>query len=262
MLTLSSDSLKGYGLNRIFQIAKAAGYAGIDLTLDPKNFDTHNAQYVKSLVESTEMPVVALQTAPNANPHKVQEAVQMAKILGTRVIVVQPPKIFDFKYIQWLKNEIPKIRQKESISIALENAPSETFLGIIPERAMGNIIDLKKFKHVCIDTSRVAQKRDDLIRIYKALKKFLVHIHISNVKAGKYYYPLGKGILPLESFLTKLKQDGFAGNISLKINPKFLEAGDDQKVMKMLEEQKLFYDTYFTNVTVMPATTEPDIDEV
>lgn len=262
MLTLSSDSLKGYGLNRIFQMVKAAGYGGVDLAIDPKNFDTQNAQYVKSLSESTGVPVVAIQTPQTANPHKIQEAVQMAKTLGTRVITVQPPKIFDFKYIQWLKNEIPKIRQKENISIALENAPSETFLGIIPERAMGNLIDLKKFKHVCIDTSRVAQKHDDLIRIYKALKKFLVHIHISNVKAGKYYYLMGKGILPLESFLTKLKQDGFAGNIALKINPKFLEAGDDQKVMKMLEEQKLFYDTYFTNVTVMPATSDTENDEV
>jgi len=261
MLSLSSDSLKGYGLNRIFQTVKMAGYNGVDLVIDPKNYDTQNAQYIKSLAESMGVPVVAIQTPPNANPHKIQEAVQMAKILGTRVIVVQPPKIFDFKYIQWLKNEIPKIRQKENISIALENAPSETFLGIIPEHAMGNIIDLKKFKHVCIDTSRIAQKRDDLIRIYKALKKFLVHIHISNVKAGKYYYPLAKGILPLESFLTKLKQDGFSGNISLKVNPKFLEAGDDQKLMKMLEEQKLFYDTYFTNVTVMPVTTDTENEE-
>lgn len=261
MLSLSSDSLKGYGLNRIFQIVKTAGYGGVDLVIDPKNFDTQNALYVKSLVDQTGVPVVALQTPQNSNPHKIQEAVQMAKVLGTRVIVVQPPKIFDFKYIQWLKNEIPKIRQKENISIALENAPSETFLGIIPEHAMGGLIDLKKFKHVCLDTSRIAQRRDDLIRIYKALKKYLVHIHLSNVKAGKYYYLLGKGILPLESLLTKLKQDGFGGNVSLRINPKFLEAGDDQKVMKMLEEQKLFYDTYFTNVTVMPTTTDTESEE-
>jgi sugar phosphate isomerase/epimerase len=261
MLALSTDSLKGYGLNRIFQITKAAGYDGVDLVLDPKNFDTQNAEYVKSLIDQTGLPVLGIQTPPNCSPRKVQEAVKMAKLLGTRVIVIQPPKIFDFKYIQWLKNEIPKIRQTENISIALENAPSQTFLGIIPEHAMGNILDLKKFKHVCIDTTRVAQKRDDLIRVYKALKKYLVHVHLSNVKGGNYYYLPPKGILPIESFLTKLKQDSFPGTISLKVNSKYLDAGDDQKVMKALQEQKLFFDTYFTNVKVMPVSLDPVKDE-
>jgi sugar phosphate isomerase/epimerase len=256
MLALSTDSLKGYGLNRIFTIVKNAGYAGVDLAIDPKNFDTQNAEYVKSLIDQTGVPVVAIQTPNASSPKKINEAVRMAKIFGTRIIVIQPPRIFDFKYAQWLKNEIPKIRQRENISIALENAPSQTFLGIIPEHAMTSVLDLKKFKHACLDTSRVAQKRDDLIRVYKALQKFLVHIHLSNVKAGKYYYLPDKGILPIESFLTKLKQDGFPGAVSLKVNSKYLEAGDDEKLMKHLAEMKTYYDTYFTNVKVMAPTQE------
>jgi sugar phosphate isomerase/epimerase len=261
MLVLSTDSLKGYGLNRIFKMVKKAGYEGIDLALDPKNFDTLNAEYVKSLIDETGLPVIAIQTPQTANSRKIIEAVKMAKILGTRIIVIQPPRIFDFKFAQWLKNEIPKIRQKENISIALENAPSQTFLGIIPEHAMTSVLDLKRFKHACIDTSRIAQKKDDLIRVYKALKKFLVHVHLSNVKAGKYYYLPDKGILPIESFLTKLKQDGFPGSISMKINGHYLECGDDDKVMKHLAEMKLFYDTYFTNVKIMPVSAELDPDE-
>jgi sugar phosphate isomerase/epimerase len=127
---------------------------------------------------------------------------------------------------------------------------------------MGSMLDLKKFKHACLDTSRVAQRREDLIRTYKSLQKFLVHVHISNVRTGKYYAPMEKGILPIESFLTKLKQDGFPGTVSLKLNGKFLTVGEDDKVMKALEEEKLFYDTYFTNVKLMPKTVdvpaEPD----
>jgi sugar phosphate isomerase/epimerase len=261
MLALSTESLKGYGLNRIFNMVKAAGYEGIDLAIDPKNFDTQNAPYIKSLIDQTGVPVLAIQTPPICGPKKILETVNMAKLLGTRILVIQPPKIFDFKYVQWLKNEIPKIRQQENISIALENAPSQTFLGIIPEHAMGNILDLKKFKHACIDTTRVAMKHDDLIRIYKSLKKYLVHIHLSNVKAGKQYFLPDKGILPIESFLTKLKQDGFPGTIAIKVNSKFLDAGDDDKVMKHLAEQKLFYDTYFTNVKVMPTSIEVETEE-
>jgi len=254
MLVLSTDSLKGYGLNRIFNFVKTAGYDGIDLSLDTKNYDSLNADYVKSLIDATGVPVVALQAPNMSSPKKIQNTVEMAKKLGAKIIVIQPPKIFDFKYTQWLKNEIPKIRQKENISIALENAPSSTFFGIIPEHAMGNVLDLKKFKHACLDTTRIAQRKEDLIRIYRVLKKFMVHIHLSNLKAGTPYYLLDKGILPIESFLTKLKQDGYAGAISLKVNPKFLDAGNDEKMLKALDSQKLFYETYFKNVKVMPTS--------
>lgn len=259
MLALSTSSLKGYGLNRMFEMIKEAGYDGVDLAIDPRNFDTQKTDYIAELSKKYSIPVLAIQAPPHASPKKIQELVDMAKVLGTKIIVIQPPKIFEFKYIQWLKNEIPKIRQRENISIALENAPSGTFFGIIPEHAMGNILDLKKFKHACLDTTRVAQKREDLIRVYKVLKKYLVHIHLSNVKAGTPYHLPEKGILPVESFLAKLKQDNFPGAVSLKINPKFLDAGSDAKVMKALKDQKLFFDTYFTNVKVMLQDTDSSV---
>ena len=42
MLTLSTDSLKGYGINRIFQLVKEAGLDVRDIVIDPKNYDTLN----------------------------------------------------------------------------------------------------------------------------------------------------------------------------------------------------------------------------
>lgn len=256
MLALSTDSLRGYGLNRIFQITKDAGYDGVDLAIDRKNFDTLNAEYIKQLSDQVGIPVLSIATPTNANDKMIKKAVNIAKTVGCRVVVIQPPKFFDYKFISWMKNEIPKMRQKENISIAMENAPSKSFFGIIPEHAMGNIIDLKKFKHACLDTARLGKRKEDIIRVYKTLKKYLVHIHLSNVRAGTPYAPPEKGILPMESFLTKLKQDGFPGVISYKINGKYLHTGNDEKLMKSLAEQKLFYDTYFTNVTVMKSSDE------
>ncbi len=252
MLTISTDSLKGYGLNRIFNFAKEAQYDGIDLAITPHNYDTQNTKYIKSLIDEFNIPVLSIQTPAKANPKKIKSAVTMAKALNTKIIIIQPPKIFDFKYIQWLKTEIPKIRQKENISIAMQNSPSDTFLGIIPEHAMGSTLDLKKFKHASLDTTRIAQKKGDLIRIYKSLRKYIVHIHLSNVKAGKPYYLPTQGILPIESFLTKLKQDNYKGILSIKVNPKTLNVGKDEKVLNELKNQKEFYETYFKNVTLTP----------
>lgn len=251
LLTLSSDSLQGYGLNRIFAFIKEAGYDGIDLVVDPKNFDTQNVEYLKELVAQNQLPIVSLQTPMNSNPKTVLRMVEIAKALGTKIIVVQPPRLFNLTYIRWLTNEVPKIRQREDLSIALENAPSDTFLGIIPEHAMQSLADLKKFKHAALDTSRVAFKKDDLIRVYNVLRKFLVHVHLSNVRKGKGYALPDEGVLPLESFLTKLKQDGYKGAVSFKIHPKFMQVGDDKKVLKNLAECKKYYESYFAKVPMI-----------
>lgn len=250
LLTLSTDSLQGYGLNRIFRFLKEAGYDGVDLVVDPKNFDTQNVDYIKELMNEYSLPVISLQTPMNSNPKTVLRITEMAKELNVKIIIVQPPRLFNLTYIKWLNLEVPKIRQKEDLSIALENAPSDTFLGIIPEHAMQSLTDLKKFKHAALDTSRVAFKKDDLIRVYNVLKKFLVHIHLSNVKKGKGYALPDEGVLPLESFLTKLRQDGYKGAISFKIHPKFMQVGNDARVKKNLSECKKYYETYFVKAPV------------
>ncbi|MCD6109985.1 sugar phosphate isomerase/epimerase [bacterium] len=249
MLALSTDSLNGYGLNRIFAFAKEAGYEGLDLYISQKLYDTQNAEYIKNLTAEYKIPIVAMQL-PDPTPKRLEKAIEIAKAVNCKVIVVQPPKIFSVRQTSWLKTQVPKIRAKENISIALENAPSDMILGFIPKHAMNNVVEMKKFKHACIDTTRVASKRQDLIRIYKTLSKYLVHVHLSNVKGSKKYYLPDDGILPLESFLTKLKQDNFPGSISMKINPKYLNAGNDEKMMKHLRDMKEYYNKYFANVEV------------
>lgn len=235
-IALSTESLKGYGLNRIFGFAKEAGFDGIDLGMDPEEHDTLDADYIKELSTESSMPVVAIQTPKVTSKNNIESSIEMAKKLGANIIVIQPPHIFDVKLTKWLKTEIPRIRQRESISIALENAPSGTMLGFIPEHAMNSINELKNFKHACLDTSRVAQKKEDLIRVYTALKKYLVHVHLSNVYRGRPYAPPELGVLPLESFLSKLKQDEFKGIISLKVKPQNLHVGHQEKLLQSLKD--------------------------
>ena len=260
MILLCTDSLRGYGLNRIFELAKEAGYDGLDLTVDYGNFDTWNADYIKKLVKDYSLPVRAVSAPKELSPKHIQEIVEMARDIGEKIVILQPPKLLDFKLSSWLKKEIPKLREKEFMSIALENAPAGTFLGFIPEHAMGSAQDLKEFKHVSLDTARIGEQRKDLMRAYTALKKYLVHVHLSNLFNGKKYAPPHEGIMPLESFLTKLKQERYPGAISMKILPKFLFAGDDEKVVEELKRAKKYYDKYYTNVESKPVEEEKDED--
>jgi len=250
MIVLTTDSLRGYGLNRIFELAKKAGYDGIDLTVDYGQFDTYNTDYLLQLIKDYDMPIHSISAPKQIASKRIKELVKMAKETGAKVLVLQPPKLFDFKLAAWLREEIPKLREKEFLSIALENAPSGTFLGFIPEHAMSNTQELKKFKHISLDTARIGEKKQDLIRAYTAFKKFLVHVHISNVYRGKKYSPLQEGIMPLESFLSKLKQDKYPGALSIKVLPKYLHAGDDEKVIEELERAKKYYEKHYKDIKV------------
>lgn len=243
-LALSTETLHGYGLHRIFKIAKEAGFDGIGLAMMDDEFDTLDTDYIKEISDMTGISVLSIQTPAKTTKTKIEMAVDMAKKLGTRIIVIQPPKIFDRSISKWLKNEIPKIRQKENISIALENASSKTMLGFIPEHAMGSVSDLKKFKHVSLDTSRASDKKTDLLELYATLQPYLVHIHLSNVYHGKGYAPPETGTLPLENLFERLKKDEFKGVIALKVKPKNMHVGNTEKMLHALKESLEFCRKY------------------
>jgi len=258
MLLLSTDSLRGYGLNRIFELAKAAGYDGIDLAVDFGQFDTLNADYVNKLIKEYGLPVHSISAPKDIAVKRIKEIVELGKAVEAKVVIFQPPKIHEFKLSSWMKSEIPKLREKYFLSIALENAPAGTYLGFIPEHALSNTADLKNFKHVSLDTARVGERKQDLIRAYNSFKKYLVHVHFSNLYRGKKYAPPQEGIMPLESFLTKLKQDKYPGAISMKILPKHLGVGQDDNVIDELQKAKKYYDKYYTNVEVLEEEIEAD----
>ncbi|MBD3360939.1 TIM barrel protein [Candidatus Peregrinibacteria bacterium] len=248
MLLLWTESLRGYGLNRVFELAKKAGYDGVDLSVNFGQFDTYNAEYLKKLSKEYELPIHAISAPVQIASSRIKDLVNLTKEVKAKVLILQPPKLLEFKLASWLRKEIPKLREKEFISIALENAPAGTFLGFIPEYAMANTQEMKKFKHISLDTARIGEKRQDLMRAYAAFKKYLVHVHLSNVYKGKKYAPPKEGIMPLESFLTKLKQDKYPGALSMKILPKYLHAGEDEKVVDELKDIKKYYEKYYKNV--------------
>ncbi len=244
MIALHSSSLHKYGLNRIFELAKAAGYDGIEVEVDKSNYDTQNAEYIKKLSTKFKLPIVALHAPANGTEKSVEHVIEMAVYLKCPVVVITPPKLTDFKFTRWLKKEVPLIRKKKGIDIALTNTGGKTFLGFLPERALNDMSDLKKFGMVVLDCSMTASKKQDLIRFYEHMKKLIVHVHLSNVRRRKEYSLPNEGILPLESFLKKLKDNEFDGSISVRVKPTELSAGDDDKVVKKLKKVKNFIEDY------------------
>src|SRR3989338_5263328 len=107
MLLLHTDSLKKYGVNRVFEFAQAAGYDGVEVGVIKNNFDTQNAQYLKALSDTYNVPILALETPDIGSPKSVEHVVDMAVYLKCPTVVVNPPRLLDFRFINWLKKEIP-----------------------------------------------------------------------------------------------------------------------------------------------------------
>lgn len=244
MFLLSTDSLRGYGLNRIFHFAKGAGFDGLEVALDIRQFDSQNADYLKELQSEFGLPIRVIRSFPNSTIRQTTLALEIADGVKAKVLVLDPPKIFDFKYKEWLKKQVPGLRKKYGIKIALKNGPSEYLWGILPGRAMNNMPDLQNFKEACLDVSNLFAKKIDLIRAYEMMKSSLSHIHLSNVLRGVDHAALDEGVMPLESLLTKLNHDQYAGDVSLVVRPKLLFCGDDEAMMKALAKALKFYHKY------------------
>jgi len=246
MIALHTGSLKKYGLNRIFEFAKEADYDGIEIAVDKSNYDTQNAEYIQKLSDEYDLPIVALHAPENGSEKSVKHVTEMAVYLKCPVVVISPPKIFDFKFTNWLKKEAKELRKKKNIQIALTNTGGKTILGFLPERSFNNLIDLKKFGMVSLDCSSTVSKKWDLIRTYEHIKKLVVHVHLSNVRKHKEYALPTDGILPIESFLKKLETNKYNGVLSIRVLPSELSAGDDDKVVKKLKKVKTFIDEYYS----------------
>lgn len=244
MLILSTDSLGNYGLNRVFGFTKQADYDGIEIGVS-NNYDTQNADYIQSLVDKYQIPVVAISAPKRASKTRILYILKMAKKLNCPLVILRSPELFSFKLTSWIKKELPVIAKKEKIKVCLENAPSETILGIIPKYAMNSPADLKKFKAASINTATVVGKKQNLVKIYDQLKKFVFHIHLGDATETKTELFPGTGVVPLESFLIKLRKDKYKHAISLRVKPKELSAGKDQKMLKKLKEVKKIYEKHF-----------------
>ncbi|MDF2379775.1 MAG: sugar phosphate isomerase/epimerase [Candidatus Gracilibacteria bacterium] len=246
MVLLSTDSLKGYGLSRIFRFAKEVGFDGIEVALDLHLFDTQNAEYLNELQKEHGLKIRVVRTFRNSTVKQSSLALEIAQDVGAKMVILDPPKIFDFTYKSWLKKEVPKLRKKYQLDIALKNGGSEYTLGFIPGRSMTSVADLQNFEQVCLDISNLYGKNQDLMRVYDVLKPHLKHVHLSNVDKGKEGSMLDKGIMPLESFLTKLKGDQYKGDVSLVVRPRALGVGDDRIMMRSLEKSLGFVKKYMS----------------
>ena len=254
VLTLSTASLKWYGIHKIFTIAKKAQYQWIDLKLEKWNYDSLDPEYIKSLSDAFEIPVVSLEAPPRGlNKKKIDEIIIIAKKLNCNLVTFTPPHVLE-KDTSWFTDYLPKLRRAERIAICIKNVSPKTIFFIIPEHKHAALVEIKKITwDTTLDVSNIDTAGwTDLMKAYTILGKTVKNVYISdkvwprsNLLPGMQWG--GTSNLPIESFLMKLRASGYDGYISLRVKPTEIGGWNDEKVLQNLDYIQRYYKKHFLN---------------
>jgi hypothetical protein len=183
MLLLSTSSLTGYGLHRIFGFAKKAGYDGIDVSVDFDLFDTVDAEYLREISDITDMPILSL-TAPERKLTRknFDTILALANDLGVKTVNIHPPHRLE-KEKDWFGEYISTMNAKyENTTINIINAPPKTWLFIISEYGDARPETIKKItEHTALSIANVDPTSGvDLMKTFILLGATMGFVYLSD----------------------------------------------------------------------------------
>lgn len=252
MLLISTSSLKWYWLHKIFKIAKESNYDWIDLVIENWNFDTFDQEYVKSLSDEFQVPVLSI-TAPDKwlDKEKIDKIIKMSTFLWSQVVNFSPPHITD-KNMDWYLSYLSKLKWDLRISIAIQNIEQKFLYFVIPEYKNSNLLDIKKITwDTALNISNIDKTTwTDLMKMLWVLWSSIKNIYLSDKSWTKDWLvpwcaSWWLSHLPLESFFMKLKNSWYNWFFSLKVKSQELWAWNDERVLDSLKLVKNYYKKHF-----------------
>ena len=249
---LSTDTLNGYWLDLIFQIAKNIGFDGLDIALR-KSFDVRNNYYVKKLIEKYNLPIYIIQTSRNLNRSELNYAVDLAKFLEIKNININSPTYWNIKAYKFIKDDVKYYKkQNPNIKFSIINATEDII--ILPKYRFSNIVEIIKKYNFYLALDIAFLKEEDIDKLLKKLSTFIPYIttvYLSDrSKNDKTHIPLWEWILKLPTVLKKFKQHEFDWFFSLKLNLTKKELADIDKIEVILKKCKLYFKENYEDLII------------
>lgn len=254
MLLLSTYSLKWYWIHRICDILKKADYDGLDLYMDPNEYDLWDIDYINKIKDLYWVKILSI-TSPWewVNKARANMIFEIAKNIQAQIVTFSPPLINDIdrtwftKYLQEVKNEF-------DFNISVQNVENKYIFFIIPKYKNMPLSEIKKITwYTSLDIASIDNNSTiDIIKAINILWVSLKNVFLSDKKWDIYGLLPGKerswiSNLPIESFLMQLKSNNYNWFITLKVNPLELWVWNEEIILKNLERVKAYYNKYYTN---------------
>lgn len=264
-IAFSTGSLYTYGLDRVFRLAREAGFDGVEIIVDNR-LDTQDDAYLRRLQERHDLPILSLHSpfpliAVDGwawdEVTRTQRTVALAQALGVPTVVSHLPLRLHIavvqatlverrlllpilwpwgrSYARWLKADLPAWQQTLPVTVAVENMPC-FWLGRrrLDVHLMNRVEEWGRFPHLTMDTTHLGTWGLDILAVYEQVADRVAHVHLSNYRDGQEHLRLDDGDLPLGAFLERLR-DRFQGTVTVELNPVSLEAEDENQVRAHLQ---------------------------
>ena len=199
----------------------------------PFDYTEDDIYKIKALSDAFKIPVTAISSpvfkcefsSENAKLHteKFKKIVSFAKILGADKI-----RCFDFfkdenitkHMIKDAYSDILKICEKEGVTVVVESEPSTNSCSCQAVAQLVEYIGHPNLKALYDPGNNIYSTTEiPYPDGYEYLKKHLCHIHIKDavIKDGKAYGArVGEGLVDYNSLFSRLKKDGYTGDVMLE----------------------------------------------
>lgn len=278
LIILSTGSLYTFGLARVFPLAAAAGFDGIEVLIDHR-WDTRDAAYLRHLSRTHDLPIAALHSPfvlrvagwPSDQLGRLERTIALARELGVPLIVTHLPYRLHVATAQWhaaagrqFVVPVPLLRKGPfhhllregrleqllgdgSVTVTVENMPARRALGLrVSGYWFNRPSQLAQFPHLTLDTTHLGTWGLDPLRVYQELKDRVRHVHLSNYDGREHRLPQ-HGHLQLGEFLRQLARDGFGGTICVETDPSVLPVEDEAACLDALQCTLTFCREHFAS---------------
>lgn len=272
---LSSGSIRNYGMDRVFAVAAACGYDGVELIVDERT-DTIHVEYLRGLIDRYRMPIPVVHAPfefldpPGWEKDEIARtklSVRLAEALNASSVVLHTPFYTNRRFRRWLENELPDFQKTTDILLLVENMPCYRkpggrlgrWLGIsdVQQRApklfwkllpswlnplcfpLCDLDLMEQFSNIILDITHLATGGHDPIRIFDRFREKIRHIHLSNFD-GREHLEVEDGLIDMEAFLFHIKESGYRGGVCLEIMPEYFPSENEQYTIALLKRNLQF----------------------
>lgn len=254
-IILSTGCLYKYSLPEIFQIAKAAGFDGIELLISRNNCNV-GTDRIQELSDRHNIPILSLHSpfvicdGWGGFWDRIWRSLAIAMELSIPLVNFHPPSglvprhHLDDELSEHIRTYKDTIKDS-SIVLTIENLPTirtfrRFFINRLFPRMINNIYQIAEFTvdndiSFTFDTTHIGTTGIDLLEAYAVFRNTIANIHLSDYDGRSQHLLPGAGYLPLEKLLAQVKRDGYNGIITLETCPAAMEHEDKVKAFKNAE---------------------------
>ncbi len=249
LFSLSSGTLFTFPLPKVFDMAKAAGFDGLELIINQEFQRVNSRELIQNLskihaIHSIHAPFMPLD-GWGGPVDMVRRCVDLAAEAGIGLVNFHPPSWlgFEVRYWRWLYRvfDFQKELGRENVIVTIENMPWVGKFKINPHilSVTDKMVEFVKERNLFMtfDTTHLGSGKTNFINdFYTVYNSGVIrNIHFSDYGHGREHLIPGHGILPLTRFLNHLRNTDYNGSITLELSPHEFPR-DEVVIVEMLKE--------------------------